>query len=205
MLSNLEVYAKVYPDNLFKLRFYGYNKGYNGIAGAAIYKQNIKIWSDCLFLSEKTTNNYAKYTGLRFGLQKAIEMQIKTICVEGDSSRIINQMNGICKCKSKEILELQVITTNLSKQFDYISFNYISKINNDQSVNEYYQDAVIVTPYIPSLQPFPDGGISQVELTPIRPTIEVPCCSTNPSMFSICLISSICCMPPCLYLVLSSI
>ena len=92
-------YVKVYPDYIFKLQFYGYTKGCYGIAGATIYKQNIEIWSDSLFLSEKTTNNYAKYTGLIFGLQKAIQMQIKTISVEGDSLKIINQMNGICKCK----------------------------------------------------------------------------------------------------------
>jgi len=172
-------YAKVYPDNLFKLQFYGYNIGCYGIAGATIYKENIEIWSDCLFLSEKTTKNYTKYSGLIFGLQKAIQMQIKTIYVEGDSLKIINQMNEISECKCKKIINLYFMSSNLSKYFDNISFNYVSKVNNkcyDKSfVNErWLLDALIITS-IPSVKLIPYCEyISPVELATIKPAVE-PC------------------------------
>ena len=84
---------------MYTLFFDGCSKGNPGVsgAGAVIYEENEEIWADQFFVGEKFTNNHAEYAGLILGLQQALEMNIVSLAVEGDSQLVINQMNKILK------------------------------------------------------------------------------------------------------------
>ena len=55
---------------------------------------------------EKNTNNYAEYTALLFGIERVVELGIKDIHVEVDSQLVINQLNGIYKINSHNIIDI---------------------------------------------------------------------------------------------------
>lgn len=104
------------------MNFDGCSKGNPGIAGAGavIYCLDDEIWSGSSFVGKNATNNQAEYNGLLLGLQQAINMSIKSLLVKGDSQLVINQMTGIYKCNSENILELYKKAKELETQFDKI-------------------------------------------------------------------------------------
>ena len=78
-------------------------------------------------------------------------MGIKEIAVEGDSLLVINQMNGVYKVKSENLLEIHNEVKELIKQFDYISFTHIYRTNNKRAdelsnlaINDEYLDKNIL-------------------------------------------------------------
>lgn len=123
---------KVYPETDYKLKFDGCSKSNPGLAGAGavIYRFDKEIASKIEFVGIDKTNNFAEYRGLIIGLKQSIEMGIKNIAVEGDSLLIINQMNGVYKVKSDNLIELHNEAKELIKQFDKISFKHIYRENN---------------------------------------------------------------------------
>lgn len=139
--NNNHGYTKVYPEIAYKLKFDGCSKGNPGLAGAGavIYEENTELWSGCLFVSDKATNNYAEYAGLLLGLHKALDLNIKNICVEGDSLLVINQMSGTYKCNSENLLELHYAAAELVTKFNTITFNHVLRVDNkraDQLAND---------------------------------------------------------------------
>jgi len=135
--------AKVYPESNFIMNFDGCSKGNPGLsgAGAVIYSLNDEIWSGSLFLGKNATNNQAEYTGLIFGLQQALDMNIKTLTVKGDSQLVINQMLGKYKCNSENIIELHKTAKELEKNFEKIYFVHVLR-NNNKRADELSNDAV---------------------------------------------------------------
>ena len=121
-----------FPEIEYKMQFDGCSKKNPGLAGAGavIYKYDKEIWSGKLFVSENATNNYAEYAGLILGLQNAIELNIKTLHVEGDSLLVINQMTGKYKCNSQNLIEQCNKAKELVKQFDNINFVHIFRNKN---------------------------------------------------------------------------
>jgi len=133
--------AKIYPELGFKLQFDGCSKGNPGLAGAGavIYYNNDEIWSGDFFVGENATNNHAEYAGLILGLKKVIDLEIKTLSVEGDSLLVINHMNGIYKCNSPNLFELYDESKKLISEFDSIKFTHILRHFNkkaDQLAND---------------------------------------------------------------------
>ena len=128
----------------YKLQFDGCSKNNPGLAGAGavIYKNGIEIWSNHLFVGTNNTNNYAEYMGLIFGLEKAIELNIKTLHIEGDSLLVINQMIGKYKCNSPNLIELHKKTKELITNFDEIRFSHIFR-NKNVRADELSNNAVI--------------------------------------------------------------
>uniref|UniRef100_A0A6C0ESY5 RNase H type-1 domain-containing protein n=1 Tax=viral metagenome TaxID=1070528 RepID=A0A6C0ESY5_9ZZZZ len=128
---------KIYPEisSGFRLQFDGCSKGNPGIsgAGAVIYNFDEEIWWDSLFVGENTTNNYAEYSGLILGLKKAIELDIKEIIVEGDSTLVIKQMKGDYKVYSENLQDLHREALKLCENFDSIQFTHIYRINNKRA------------------------------------------------------------------------
>ena len=114
------------------MKFDGCSKSNPGLAGAGavIYRFDKEIASKIEFVGIDKTNNFAEYRGLIIGLKQSIEMGIKNIAVEGDSLLIINQMNGVYKVKSDNLIELHNEAKELIKQFDKISFKHIYRENN---------------------------------------------------------------------------
>ena len=127
--------TKIFPKVEYKLQFDGCSKSNPGIAGAGavIYKRNKEVSSKIQFVGINSTNNIAEYTGLLIGIKEAIKMGIKEILVEGDSLLVINQMNGVYKVKSENLMEIHNEVKELIKQFDYISFTHIYRTNNKRA------------------------------------------------------------------------
>lgn len=141
MLSKMKNnnFAKVYPEPIeksdFILRFDGCSKGNPGIAGcgAVIYHDDEEIWSDYAYIGINVTNNHAEYSGLILGLQKALELNIGSLSVEGDSQLVIQQMNKVYKCKSSNLFDLYERATELSGKFNIIHFSHIYRNQNKRA------------------------------------------------------------------------
>lgn len=124
----------------YVLFFDGCSKGNPGIAGsgAVIYKDNEEIWSKSEFL-DKQTNNYAEYKGLIVGLEYAVEKEIKSLIVKGDSMLVIKQMSGVYKVKSDNLVDLYERALELKDQFESIEFIHVYREENvraDELANE---------------------------------------------------------------------
>ena len=140
-LKNQE--TKIFPESNFIMNFDGCSKGNPGLAGvgAVIYSLDDEIWSGSLFLGKNATNNQSEYTGLIFGLQQAIDMDIKTLMVKGDSQLVINQMTGKYKCNSENIIELYKKAKELEKKFENIYFVHVLRHLNKRA-DELSNDAI---------------------------------------------------------------
>ena len=136
--------AKNFPEIEYKLQFDGCSKKNPGLAGAGavIYKYSKEIWSGCLFVGTNATNNYAEYSGLIIGLEKAVELNIKTLHVEGDSLLVINQMTGKYKCNSENLIEPHNKAKELAVKFDSINFVHIFR-NKNVRADELSNKAVV--------------------------------------------------------------
>ncbi len=127
--------ARIYPENQFIMRFDGCSKSNPGIAGAGavIYHDMEELWADSFFVGENSTNNHAEYAGLILGLEKAKDMNIKKLHVEGDSLLVINQMKGIYKCNSPNLIDLYERAKTLETHFNIITFNHILRNKNKRA------------------------------------------------------------------------
>jgi ribonuclease HI len=117
------------------LRFDGGSRGNPGKSGCGfvIHKSktnDTQIYSDCCYLGDNQTNNYAEYNGIIMGLEKAIKLNIKSIIIEGDSLLVINQLLGKWKVKSENIKILHEKADNLLKMFDYYTLTHIPRSKN---------------------------------------------------------------------------
>ena len=121
-------------EKRFILRFDGCSKGNPGIAGAGavLYYNDDEIWSGYKFLGNQT-NNQAEYNGLLLGLDYAVNLNIGSIYVEGDSLLVINQMTGKFKCESPNIINLYNKAKHLETKFDFIEFNHIYRNLNKRA------------------------------------------------------------------------
>jgi len=126
---------KIHPEIGFKLQFDGCSKGNPGLSGSGsvLYYNDCEIWSQSNFVGSKHTNNQAEYNGLLVGLKKAIELEIKSLVVEGDSLLVINQMKGVFKCNSINLFEFYNEAKTLLQNFDSISFNHIYRNQNERA------------------------------------------------------------------------
>jgi ribonuclease HI len=123
---------KIFPEFDYKMNFDGCSKGNPGIAGAGavIYKFNDEFWAESFYIGEEYTNNYAEYTGLIVGLEQAKKLEIKNLMVEGDSLLVINQMKGLYKCKSDNLIELYQKAKKLESYFDKIQYVHVLRNKN---------------------------------------------------------------------------
>jgi len=126
---------KIYPTCDYVMYFDGCSKGNPGPAGigAVIYHHADEIWGASQYIGDKKTNNQAEYSALIFGLQRAINDNIKELLVYGDSQLVINQMNNVYKVKHPLLLELYNLAKELTKQFNYIEFKHILRIKNQRA------------------------------------------------------------------------
>ena len=129
------VSPKIHPENGFVMNFDGCSKGNPGLggAGAVIYYNNDEIWSGTFFVGENATNNHAEYAGLILGLQQAIELDIKTLLVKGDSQLVLNHMMGLYKCKSPNLVQLYDRAKELERSFDIINYEHVLRNLNKRA------------------------------------------------------------------------
>jgi probable phosphoglycerate mutase len=114
------------------------NPGICGI-GYAIFMFDEIIYKDNAIVSNYNTNNFAEYQALIYGLKKAIDLNITTIHVQGDSKIIIGQVEGWYKVKCEELKPLYNSVKELEKKFNKITYEHIYRQYNkltDSLVNE---------------------------------------------------------------------
>lgn len=126
---------KIFPEFDYRMQFDGCSKSNPGLAGsgAVIYHCGEEYWANHFFVGEHFTNNHAEYAGLIMGLQQAKEFNISHLYVEGDSQLVINQMKGIYKCRSENLLELYERAKELASSFEKIEFAYIPREKNKRA------------------------------------------------------------------------
>jgi ribonuclease HI len=74
-----------------------------------------------------TTNNQAEYHGVRLGLERAIQLGIKSIEFRIDSMLVVNQLRGIYKIKNRELWPINERITSLMASFDHITFTHVPR------------------------------------------------------------------------------
>lgn len=143
-IQNNSQEAKIFPEIEYRLQFDGCSKKNPGLAGAGavIYKYSKEIWCGDSFVGTNSTNNYAEYSGLIIGLEKAVELNIKTLHVEGDSLLVINQMTGKYKCNSPNLIDQHNKAKELAAKFDIINFVHIFR-NKNVRADELSNQAVV--------------------------------------------------------------
>ncbi|HSW79158.1 MAG TPA: reverse transcriptase-like protein [Candidatus Saccharimonadales bacterium] len=85
-----------------------------------------------------TTNNQAEYQALKFGLEEAAKMHVKSVDVYMDSLLVINQMKGIFKVRNRDLWPIHEAIKKLAVTFDHISFTHVPRELNklaDAAVN----------------------------------------------------------------------
>ena len=102
-------------------------------AGAVIYKDNTEIYCIAVFVGEKETNNTAEYTGLIKGLELALNNNIDSLIVKGDSELIIKQLNKEYKVKAENLKLLFNEAEILIKKFKNIEFKHVKRNLNKRA------------------------------------------------------------------------
>jgi ribonuclease HI len=133
--DNMTESKKIYSDFEYKMQFDGCSKGNPGLAGsgAVIYKFDKELWAEYFFVGEMFTNNHAEYAGLILGLQQAKVLGIKYLKVEGDSLLVINQMKGLYKCNSINLIELYEKAKELESHFEKIEYEHVFRNHNKRA------------------------------------------------------------------------
>lgn len=86
-----------------------------------------------------TTNNQAEYHAAYHALKRAKEMGLRSIEYRGDSSLVINQLNGIYKIKNRDLWPIHEEVVELMKTFDKVVFTHVKREFNqvaDSLVNK---------------------------------------------------------------------
>ncbi|KAK8562410.1 hypothetical protein V6N12_010491 [Hibiscus sabdariffa] len=100
-----------------------------GIGAVLISPENIHdpFTSRLEFIS---TNNMAEFEACVLGLRAAIERNIKELQVFGDSSIVIYQLRGEWEARDSKLIKYYDLVQKLNKNFEKISFNYLSREEN---------------------------------------------------------------------------
>jgi len=126
---------KIIQTSGYTMFFDGCSKGNPGLAGAGavIYNNEEEQWYGSTFVGKTATNNEAEYAGLIFGVQQALDMNIKSLVVKGDSQLVIRQMTGEYKCNSVNLLPFYEKAKKLEKEFDNIKFVHVLRNFNKRA------------------------------------------------------------------------
>lgn len=86
-----------------------------------------------------TTNNQAEYQSLKFGLEEALRMRVRTLHVYMDSMLVVNQMLGVFKVKNRDLWPIHEAIKELVTKFEHVSFTHVPRELNkiaDKAVND---------------------------------------------------------------------
>ena len=105
------------------------NPGPSGI-GYCIYGTDGKIIERGGEFIGFATSRIAEYYALRKGIERAIELHLKTVRFISDSLMVVNQMNGVFSIKNQDILPIYRELQSKLQNFDAVSFTHVPRSNN---------------------------------------------------------------------------
>lgn len=105
------------------------NPGPSGI-GYCIYGTDGKIIERGGEFIGFATSRIAEYYALKKGIERAIELNLKTVRFISDSLMVVNQMNGVFSIKNQDILPIYRELQSKLQNFDAVSFTHVPRSNN---------------------------------------------------------------------------
>ena len=121
----------------YTLKFDGASRGNPGLCGAGyvIYKKNDNqiIHQGNLFIAESNTNNFAEYSAVIIGLQKCIELNIKSVNILGDSQLVIKQLQKEYKVSSENLQTSYHKVNSLLEKLDKYNLEHILRSENKEA------------------------------------------------------------------------
>ena len=82
------------------------------------------------------TSRVAEYYAMKNGIERAINLGLKSVRFVSDSLMVINQLNGIFTIKNKDIAAIYNQIQYLLDQFESVSFSHISRLDNQVADHE---------------------------------------------------------------------
>ncbi len=107
-------------------------------SGYVLLNQNEEVLEEGGEYLGITTNNQAEYQAVKLALEKAKKYQPKEISFFIDSLLVVNQMNGIYKIKSKDLLPINEAIHELKDNYQKVTFTHVRREYNtlaDAQVN----------------------------------------------------------------------
>ena len=111
------------------------NPGPSGI-GYCIYGTDGKIIEHGGEFIGFATSRIAEYYALKKGIERAIELNLKTVRFISDSLMVVNQMNGVFSIKNQDILPIYRELQSKLQNFDAVSFTHVPRSNNVSADHE---------------------------------------------------------------------
>ena len=76
------------------------------------------------------TSRVAEYYAMRNGINRAIDLGLKTVRFVSDSLMVVNQLNGIFAVKNQDILPIYNDIENKLENFEAVSFTHVPRSHN---------------------------------------------------------------------------
>ena len=105
------------------------NPGPSGI-GYCIHDDSGKIIEQGGEFIGFATSRVAEYYAIKKGIERALEMNYKTVRFISDSLMVVNQLNGIFTVKNQDILPIYNELQERINQFDAVSFTHVPRSEN---------------------------------------------------------------------------
>ena len=116
----------------YTLMFDGGSRGNPGLCGCgyAILKDDVVVWEGYKKVSDNNTNNFAEYMGIILGLELAVENNIQTLHIKGDSLLVINQLVGKWKVNSSNLKPLYIAAKALLEKINMVTLSHVKRDKN---------------------------------------------------------------------------
>ncbi len=76
------------------------------------------------------TSRVAEYYALKLGVEKALELGLKSVRFVGDNLMMINQMKGLYKVKNQDLMPIYDSIQELLQNFDAYAFTHVKREQN---------------------------------------------------------------------------
>ena len=120
---------------MYSMYFDGASRSNPGPAsfGGVIYNSDNKEIINFKKYIGNNTNNVAEYMGCLAGIRLALENDITSLNVFGDSMLVVNQLNDKWKVKSDNLKPIYKEIKKFTPQFTFISFHHVYRKNNKRA------------------------------------------------------------------------
>ena len=102
-------------------------------AGAQLVDANGTVLSEVAEGLGETTNNVAEYTAVIRGLERALELGVRTVLLRSDSLLLINQLTGVYRVKTPHLQPLHRRVRQIAARFDSIEYEHVRRERNTEA------------------------------------------------------------------------